>query len=354
MEPLTTALVVAGGAQVLSGVMQWLGSRQAQRASSRERQRMIELAEKLQLPNFDLTQISPEEYDVLWNYVPEVIPVVDEVAPTQVKMQSAAAQEAIGAQRDVLGQLLQAAREGEDPISRLELLKGQLVAGQEARGAQENALSEMRRRGLGADSGVALQMQMGNQANALNRLALSGAQNAADRFQARQGALRDAGSLAGSMRASEFDQERTNAGIVNAWNERLARNRQNIAAQNVNARNDAAMKREDMRQRIHEGNVAMRNEARFGERDRRDRLTQQMFGNARDKTALMTGQYAGRIDDIMSAAGARNQAYQGLGDAFSSIATYWAGAQDRKADRLQRDRDRDMWREWMSKNKGGN
>lgn len=316
--PAVVALVSAGA--------QYLNSRNAQNASAEERARIKSMLDKIQDPDFDVSMITPEELKSVGKYVPNAIPLINEAAPQIMKAQGQGAIAGRGAQMDALQRYRELARSGQDPILAMQQAQAARQAAAEASSARRTGQMEAQRRGFGYSP----MANVGAGQDAMQRLALTGQANAADAYNRRNQALGQAATLGGQLYQQDVDMERLNADIINSFNQRLARNTQDIMAQNVGNMNQAQLRNLGEAQRIADANVAGRNAARSANQGVRNAQAQQQFQNRLNKVNAYAGQSQQEQNAIMEAAKQQNQAFQGVSDLAMKGFDYYYGAGQNK------------------------
>jgi len=313
MDPLTLALIL--GPQVISGAMQY-GESQEAREYERDQQARLQAAlNKIGIPEARPEYFTPEVYQWLENYDPEVAAYVRERDPRMVEMRSAEAQRAKGAEQQVLQDLLDRSRSGTDVMAEIQRARGMREAAgtmaSQAATLQQQLARQGQQGGLAA-YGAALQQQQG----AGMQAALAGEQAALAGLQERARAQTEAGGLAGRQLGRELDIEQANVGAINAFNQRLARSQQEQANLAADIRNRGEMFNIQGRQGIAERNVG----AQAAARDRAMNFAQQQYQNQLAKY----GRQAGITEDLTKSraqsAADINKLYQGIGDVASTAA----------------------------------
>lgn len=364
-EPITTALIVGGAAQAVSGIMQYYQAEKARKASDK-RLKEIEamfnaivppeydlkiyddpkLAQNIPAPALNLDRIDPQLYRSVGQFIPEVAQYVQEANP-QLVQATAAANQGRQSQMDALEKYRQIAAGGVDPEFEQKMSDASQRARRDAQSRQASILQDANRRGqLG--SGIMLASQMNQGADAMQRQAIESQLAAAESYRNQLGAMGQGAQLGGQIRASEMSEQGRNADIVNSFNERTSRayqsylqqiadeanrakysgwqNDQAIANRNVDAQNAA---NQEQVQRYNQGqktyyDVAQNNRNNTLDlEDRKNRLRQQMYDNLIAKTSGRAGISQQINSTNMQNAQDRNQITRGLGDAVTSGALYY-------------------------------
>lgn len=322
--PLAIVAVAAAGA-----IASYLNSKDAAAATSAERSHMEALVSKLQTPNFDMSQITPEEYSVVQKYVPKTADVINQVAPQTIQMNSPQAQQAKTAESDVLGQMQQLAQTGQDPMLALQQNKAQQQALETSNSQNQSMDLNAQQRGLGG-SGLAMAAQLANNQNAARNMGLQDQQSVADAANRRMQAGMNASGIASNIYGQQFGQEQANANTINAFNNALTDRRQNVALANTNTLNQANQYNTSQAQNVANANTQQTNQAKYDTRNYANQMQQQQYEDQAQKTGLMTGQGAGRISDINNNTNATNSAISGATQGGIAGALYYGNQQNKQ------------------------
>lgn len=223
-------------------------------------------------------------------FVPEAAAYVPEKTPQQVT-ESGSAEER-QAQKEALRQFGQLAKTGYDPIAEAQQEAALAASAAQASSARQSALREAAQRGLG---GTGLDVLAG--LGATEQAAVSGRQAAlqaqAEAGQRRLQALSQYGSMAGQMREQATGVEKGNVDIMNAFNERAARNLNQYNRYVSEMKNEADLfnlKNQQARDeaRVTQANQQMLEDARRKEAAERERREAQV-GLAKDRYKMSTG-----------------------------------------------------------------
>jgi hypothetical protein len=314
----------AGGAAVgiVGAGAQWINSEKGRKASAAERDKMMDLINQMQEPDFDTRMITPEQYKVAAKYVPEIASFIEEQNPELVKASSEGAVRGREAQLAALDKLRNLGDTGEDTqsqIMRQQAIRDAQIANQ---GAQGRIQQNMNQRGVGG-SGMELVSSLLAQQGAAQATQQSSENAAMQAYQRRLDAMRDSAALGGDIRDSDIDMESRNAGILNDYNSRVAAAKRSYGQNVADTRNQAQQDNIANKQRVMDANVGLKNTTRQGHQDMINDIRQREYNNAADKVSMQTGQYQGKINDIASDTQAKNAAIQGLSQAaMSGINTY--------------------------------
>jgi hypothetical protein len=308
----------------VSALAQWLSSREAQEATEEERARVQALFDKMQAPDFDFSKLTPEEFQVVGTYAPDVAPYVAEVNPQLVRADSADALAGRAAQREALQRLMETSRAGGmgDELLQAQMQQANLQGAQASQQNRNAIQAQMARRGqMGSGLDYALQLAGGVQPQM--QAAQSGVAQATEAYRQKLNALRGAADLGGAIRGEDVALSGQNAGIINAFNQRVAQARRNAALNQQDVRNEAQRYNLGVRQGTADKNVAQRNQYQTNERNRIDDLRQQEFDNQMGITRGQAGLSEQRVGDILGAARQRNQAIQSVGDVGVMAGELW-------------------------------
>lgn len=349
VAPLIIGAAIMAGSALISGIQQWQNSQSAQKASKEEMQRINELYSRLtspkfdesgtQIPNFDETTLTPEDFKVVQKYMPQTAPYVAEAAPhlVQETQGMAAGREA---QMGALQKFRDISNSSTDPQLNAQLAAAGRNSQIQAQSREQSLLQDAERRGqLGA--GSVLGAQLSSSANSMNQGAIQSQNAAADAYKNRLEALRQSATLGGDIRNQDTDLGARNAGIINSFNQRTAANAQNYQNQAANTMNEGQRFNIGQAQDVANKNVSQGNEAAIANRQRQDalakyrydalvgqkqtanNLAQSKFDNQYRITAGQAGQGNANIGFYQQNARDNNARTQGLGDAAGKIGMYY-------------------------------
>lgn len=320
MDPIT--LGVVGGSLIGSALLQYMNSDAAADATEAERAQMKALLQKVQEPNFDMSTLTPEDYQVVGTYTPQVAPFVEANAPQLVEMNSKEAVGAKAAQQQALEQMLAQAQNGEDPIAEIQRARSARNAASNAQSARNTLDQQMQRRGVGAGSGLQYAGNLQAASDAYMSDALAGEQAAEDSANRRTNANSQAAGLAGTIYGQEASLAEKNAGAMNSFNQWIRDARQNQLNNASNTLNEGSRYNLGVQQATANQNVGQRNNYKVAERDNQNKLAQQQYNNQVGKAGGMNqiGQQA--IGDIANRTNQQNTAIGGVADGISKVAMY--------------------------------
>lgn len=232
-------------------------------------------------PQFSNEALTPEQFKVAAQYQPQIAQQVAEKNPELIK-QSAAATEGRQAQIDALRQMRGIASSNFDPQLQEQLQSAARKAQGDAQSRNASIMQDMQRRGA-ANSGIAAAMQQNASADAMDREAQIGQSAAAQGYQNRISAMRNAAQMGGDINSSETSLAARNADIINGFNQRMAANGQAWQNNRTNTINDANRYNTGVAQGIADRNTSQNNQYAVNERDRQDRLEQSRYGRDVDE-----------------------------------------------------------------------
>lgn len=288
IDPSLAAAGITGGISAAGSLANYLNNQEARKARSKELDRLNDIVNAVQDPTFDMELLTPEDYQLVATYKPEIASYIAEQAPHLVTGGTPAAQMGMQAQLDALQKYRNLSQTGEDVQSRILTDQALRQAQIQNQGQQAAIRSSMARRGVGGSGMEYAAALIGQQGSnlAANR---SAEQAALAAYQNRLDAMRNSAALGGNIRDSEIGLEARNAGIVNAFNQRMADSLRSYEANRVNTLNDAQLKNNALKQRYSDVNTSQRNSTLKGYQDMRNKYAQMQFDNKMKKAGLASG-----------------------------------------------------------------
>jgi hypothetical protein len=320
MGPLT--LGILGGTALAGGVLNYFGAENARKDVARERARIAALADAIKNPEFDMSTITPEEYKLLGQFNPEMLPLIEEKAP-QIVQRSLAGEQGQDAMLNSLQRLRNISNTGADAQSQAMIEQAMRNAAIQNQGQQAGILDNASRRGFAPGSGLSFAQALSAQQNANQSASQTGTQAALAAYQNRLQALKDSANLGGQIESNDLNLQGRNADIINSFNQRMAQNRQNQAMVNTNNLNDAQRTNLAATQSNQDRNTALRNQAKYEQRDFRNQTAQQQYQNQLNKLSAQTGAIQGNIDDIRNNAKDRANIYSGMTNAALTLGSLY-------------------------------
>jgi hypothetical protein len=208
---------------------------------------------------------------------------------------------------------------GLDAQSRARLAEITMQEGARERGQREAILQNAAQRGV-SGSGLEIASAMGAQQEGATRQSMQDVEVAADAEKRALEALSQYGALGGQMRGQEFGEQAAVAAAKDAINKFNVANRQNVELTNVGARNVAQERNLAEKQRISEANVGNLNEMARRKAD----VAQQMYQNAMQRAAGMSGQYTKAAEQAQAAQTAKDKWLAGMiGTGANLVGSYY-------------------------------
>ncbi len=276
-----------------------------------------QFAQAIQSPDFDMSKFTPEDYKLVGKYSPESAAYIKETAPTLIKS-SADMQTGRAAQLAALKKFTDVGSGSFDPEYQQKVMESKLGAQAEAQSRQNSILQDYARRGQ-SGSGLNLAAQLGGASQAMNTNAMQGLQAASDAYRNRLNALAQGAQLGGQISQQDQAMQGQNAGIINDFNQRMSASQNQYEQNRANMMNSAQLQNLLQSQNIANQNTQGRNQAALTDRQRQDELAKYGYS-----TALAN---QGRDDDLQkygyqNAANERN--YQ---NAIATQLANWQQAQ---------------------------
>lgn len=306
VEPIT----IMAGIAAAGTIAQLINSERGRRMARSERRRLEQLAQKLESPQFDTTELTVPELKLLEEYTPEVADLIYEVEPKLLEGQSQRAQLGKRAQETALSRLESIAG-GQDELGDLAIIKA-INDAVEASGRQrEGLLANLARQGVSPSSSAYSQLQFQQQGASQKNMFDAALDAAIAERSRRDQAIGRSADLGGTILGSEMDLERYNTGLINRINERNTQARRQYLANRANAMNEAQRYNLAQRQKLYETNLMNQFEQKSKARDLRNKQAEadyraqvQRISGAQSKQPLITEEIQGQ-----------NQAIQGMGNA---------------------------------------
>jgi hypothetical protein len=348
VAPLIVAAAVAGGAQVLSGIAQYYQSEKARKASSQRLKEIEDLFNSIKPPGYDVTPLSPPElitqmipqpafdmagitpdkYEVVGQYLPEVAQFVAERNPELARFSQEGRQG-----RDAQIQALNDIKMRTGQLSDAEAQDASMSAMRDAQiGAQsrsESILQDANRRGqLG--SGTALAAQLQSSGDQMERGANLSSNAYLEALKNKLGALRDSGTQGRQLAQDDLGQQNSNAAIINSYNQRASRDMNAFNQNAAEVRNKGQIFNIGNAQDAANRNVIASNQAKYSNQSRTDNILNDAYNrnfnerNFQNKTA--TDQYNLKAGEIGRRNSITGQTYQDkMGNAAAKAGVGYTG-----------------------------
>lgn len=369
---IPVVLGVVAAAQAVSALMQYYQSEKARKATNsrlKEIEAMFDaivppeldlkvyddprLAADIPAAQLDTSAITPEMYEQVGQYVPEMAEFVQEQNPQLVEA-TGAARTGRRAQLDALERYKQIASGEFDPELQQMLSEASQRANIDAQSRADSILQDAQRRGQ-FGSGIMLASQQNAAAEAMARQARESQMAAAEGYRNRLMALDKSADLGGDIRQSEMSEEARNVGILNDFNERTSRNYQDYLQSRADSLNKAKIMETERARQVADANVALKNRGAEQSRDlrnkqqimnyeaaqtdranrldleeRKKKTQQQLYENLMQKASGRAGIARTGIDYLQSNAQERNAMTRGAADAVTAGAMYYGQPQQSK------------------------
>lgn len=320
------AMAVMAGASLLGGLAQYYSAEKARKASQARLNKIEEMFNKIkppdydlsitdppelhqqqlalpqfsdpmQAPKFDLSKLEPEDLKVIGKFNPELPALVMEAEPELIE-KTKGMQIGREAQLKALKRLQQVGEGEFDPEYQQQVQEAARAAQGEAQSRQASIMQDFARRGI-AGSGMNLAAQMGATASSMDRAAQANQAAAAQAYRNRLNALMSGAQLGSQIRGEDIDLQARNTAAINAFNQRVSRQRQAYEDQRAQAMNQAQMYNLGVGQSVEQQNVAARNQAAMADRARLDALAKYGAGFAQQEAARadrnVQQQYANQV-----------------------------------------------------------
>lgn len=279
IDDLLISGAVSGGISALGNFATGLyAARQAKRINEETYDRFKKIAQDYEnelkglVPPGTVDPITLRDFKLeVSKYIPEIAQHIPEATPQQITESRVAPE--IQAQKQALQQYGRLAQAGYDPIAAAQQEQALTAGAAQASAARQAALREAAQRGMGGTGlDVLAGMGAGEQAGVAGRQAALQAQQEAG--QRRLQALGAYGNLAGQMRQAGTQTEQANVNVMNAFNERMARNLNQYNQYVAELKDKANLQNRAEQQRIGEMNIDQANKLKILNQQRMDAAAQ--------------------------------------------------------------------------------
>lgn len=319
IDPLTGAMLASAGSNLLGGLLGGRDAKKAARAQADAAARVAALYNNLELPSVEDMSIQSEQGQIVGEYNPLLEQLLSlqpsamegiDVSPEYKDLQLQALRKMAGVGEDGLD-------EGDEAAFRQMQRK---IAG-EAQAQQAAILNNMAQRGtLGSGMELAARLQ-GSQA-AMDRLSSSGDQLTQDARSRALQALSQTGSMAGSLRGQDFEEQERIARAKDAINQFNVQNQQQLQGRNISEQNRAQLANLQARQAMANANMQLRNQDQMFNKG----LLQQDYQNRLQKLGGQTGAQTQIGNAQAGMHGANAQMWSGIGSSLGNVATAFGSA----------------------------
>lgn len=323
--PIPLVIGAAMGAIALAGVIaQAVNNSKTSKAEAKEVKKLEDLQRQIQQPNFDISKITPQDLQVVYNYNPEAVKVIEEKYPQLVE-KSQLAQTGTEAQMSALERFGKLAETGQDEALVAERNAARREAEQGFSRTTEAREAQAQRRGLGLGSGAQLALSQADQSALAQQQLTANERSAADAALRRMQASQTQAQLGGAITGQELGLASQNAALINAYNTRTAERGQSVEGMNVGARNQANQQRAMLQNETAQRNVLQRNQANQDYQNRLNEMRQQQFQNQNTSFGQQAGISQQRMGNIANRSQRTAQTISGVTEAGMSIGKMMAG-----------------------------
>lgn len=243
-----------------------------------------------QLPDYDKTPLTPQEFQQLAEYSPQVAAFVQQqqpsiLPPDVVNKGTQAQQQAL----DMYGQL---AKTGTDAGMQAQLEEAQMSADQTLRSNRANALQALANRGLGS-SGATLGADIATSLGAAQQQRQASLEAASQAAQRKAQAIQGLGSLGTQIAGQEQQGAEFNANTMNNYNQILANRQQQYNQYAAQQQNQANMYNQQMAQDIANKNTGLQNQYSQYNRNREDTNKTNLANASNNKLNTVAGLQSG-------------------------------------------------------------
>jgi hypothetical protein len=318
---------MAIGGQLGGALSGFLNSREASNVSAEERKKLEALLAKVQMPNFDPSKITPEEFKVVGQYTPQVAQYVQEANPTLIKGNSADQQAAKDAQRQVLQQMISQSKNGEDVIANIQRARAEQAASGQAASNRASLDDAMQRRGMGAGSGLQYAAALQGNAAAAQQQAASDENALMAAEQRRQQAGLNAANLGGQIFNRDNSMEQQNANTINDFNRQIANSRNQYNQYAAGVQNQGQQYNLGNAQTAADKSIQARNQAQQQNLERGDKNAMNTFGAQKDIYNAQANISNNNVKSAMDLAKQKNSTATGIGDVASTVGNFMSKKQ---------------------------
>lgn len=236
-----------------------------------EKLALPEFSGPLAAPKFNLNKLTPEKFKQVGQFIPEVAPYIAEEQPKLIE-QTEGMKTGREAQMNALRRLQQIGSDTSDPEYQEAVTRASRQAQADAQSRQASLLQDFARRGQ-SGSGLQLAAQIGANAQAMDREAMTNLSAATNAYRNRLEALAQGAELGGRISSEDQSLQSRNADIINAFNSRMAAGRQNFENQRAGLLNDAQQYNLGLGQNLSNMNVQAANAANQSQQQRLDDIS---------------------------------------------------------------------------------
>lgn len=296
--------------------------------AAKRHQENVELWKKLRLPDFDVSQLSPRELQLVGEYMPEVYQFI---APEGVQL-AESGPEGRQAQLSAMDYFDRVRQEGLPLADRLAAESAtDALSRQTARDAQY-AQEALQRRGMGS-GGAAMAAGVAAGQNQSDLARQMGQDLSQQAILSRLSAAGQGAQIGGQMRGQDFQEAAQNAQMWNRFNEFVSSGMTQAAADAANARNQAQAFNLGERQRLSDTNIGQKNAYDVRNQEYGNQMGQLAHQNEFNKTAGVSNALLGqaqyqadqRAADMENLVGLGQAAGQGVGGGVDALLAALSG-----------------------------
>lgn len=225
---------------------------------------------QVQQANFNPTSLTPEQFKVVGQYTPELVPQVLEKQPELLK-ETAATTMGKNAQQSALQKMIQVGKGGFDPEFQANVGNAARAADSQAQSRTQSILQDSERRGT-LNSGASLAAQLQGSSDASQRAASTGQDAAVQSYRNQLQAVKDSASLGNQISQNDLNQQGTNASIINAFNQRQAAGQRDYLTNRANTMNSAQQINLGNAQNVADKNTTTNNQFALDQQSRSDSI----------------------------------------------------------------------------------
>jgi hypothetical protein len=305
---------IGGGLDsVISGIQGLIpGVNDARNAQGAYQDQIKALIDRIQnewnLPKYDQTPLTQQEYTLLNTYAPQVAGFVQQEAP---QLLANVSNEGTQAQSQALNQLSDLSKTGVDAGTKAQYEEANMSADQALRSNRANALNLLAQRGLGS-SGATLNADIGAGIGAADQQRRAALQAAADASQRKVQAIQGLGSLGSQIAGQQQQKDEFNANTLNQYNQLLANRRQQYENYAAQTQNQANMYNQQQAQGIANANTGIANQTNLANRQRQDQIESERANLLNQRLQLEAGLQSGAAGQQLGYANQQAQNKTGM------------------------------------------
>lgn len=260
-----------------------------------------------QLPAYQQTPLTPQEYTLLNQYAPQVAAFVQQQAPQLLSNIQGPGQQA---QTEALQGLQGLATTGTSAADQAAYQSANISADQAMRSNRANAISLLNSRGLG-NSGASLNADLSTGIAAAEQQRQASLQQAANSSQLKAQALSNLGSLGTNVAQQQIGEQEYNSNTLNQYNQLLANRLQQYQQYAADTQNQAQQFNQAQAQNISNQNVNTANQFATYNRTNQINEATNTAQSANQQLQTIAGIQSGSNAQALGAANALGQSETG-------------------------------------------